>query len=212
MSIRLRLALCYGALFAVILPLVTVLSYVIHARGQYDDLDRALIVSAEHAVAEAKTSTIRQHLIQGERGFEIVLRLYSSQGRLQEWTPGSELLPSIDPRAVLRAPAGPAFDTLTSLVPPLMGSSAVTPDPDGVFGLSSTPEQRWRIYLLPFHTTQNTGYLEALTPLGRLDASIQTFRLTLPVLGLTSLLAALLGSWAIAGNALRPIVQMIQTA
>ena len=40
MSIRLRLALCYGALFAVILPLMTLLSYAIHARGQYDDLDR----------------------------------------------------------------------------------------------------------------------------------------------------------------------------
>jgi len=93
-----------------------------------------------------------------------------------------------------------------------MESSAVTPDPGSAFGLVITREQRWRVYVLPFHTTRSTGYLEALTPLGRLDASIQAFQLTLPILGLASLLIALLGSWAIAGNALRPIARMIQTA
>src|SRR5262249_4866393 len=70
----------------------------------------------------------------------------------------------------------------------------------------------WRVYILPFHRASTAGYIEALTPLGRLDASIQAFRLTLPILGLSSLSVALLGSWAIAGNALRPIAQMIQTA
>jgi two-component system OmpR family sensor kinase len=56
------------------------------------------------------------------------------------------------------------------------------------------------------------GYLEALTPLGRLDASIQTFRITLPILGLTNLATALFGSWAIAGRALQPVARMTQTA
>src|SRR6516164_809293 len=77
MSIRLRLALCYGALFALILPLVFVLSYAIHSRGQYDDLDRTLIVSAEHAAAEVAVSPDGPHLIQGGGGFEIALRLYT---------------------------------------------------------------------------------------------------------------------------------------
>src|SRR5712692_11187845 len=212
MSIRLRLAFCYGALFAVILPLVTLLSYAIHARGQYDDLDRTLIVSAEHAAAEAQTSTTGPHLIQGEGGFEIALRLYSPVGAVQEKTPGTESLPAIDPRAVLRAPAGPAFDAIASLVPPFMEASPVTPDPGSAFGLLTTPQQRWRVYVLPFHHAPNAGYIEALTPLGRLDASIQAFWVTLPMVGLVSLCVALLGSWAIAGNALRPIAQMIQTA
>lgn len=212
MSIRLRLALCYGALFAVIIPLLTFLSYAIHARGQYDDLDRTLIVSAEHAAAEAETSTTGPHLIQGEGGFEIALRLYSTVGVLQEKTPSTETLPSIDPRVVLQAPAGPTFDTIASLIPPLMEASPVTPDPSSAFGLLTTPQQRWRVYVLPFHRASNAGYIEVLTPLGRLDASIQAFRLTLPILGLASLFVALLGSWLIAGNALRPIAQMIQTA
>jgi two-component system OmpR family sensor kinase len=71
MSIRLRLALCYGALFALILPLVTLLSYAIHARSQYDDLDRTLVVSAGHAAAEASTSNSDPHLVQGRGDLEI---------------------------------------------------------------------------------------------------------------------------------------------
>ncbi len=65
MSIRLRLALCYGTLFALILPIVTVLSYAIHSRSQYDDLDRTLIASASHAAAETSSSASGPHLVQG---------------------------------------------------------------------------------------------------------------------------------------------------
>lgn len=211
MSLRLRLALCYGGLFAVILPHVTLLSYAIHARGQYDDLDRTLVVSVGHAAAEATLSPQGPHLVQGRGDLEIALRLYSSEGVLQESTRGTESLPSIDPRPVLRGPAGPAFDAVVSLVPPIAESAPVTSEPGSAFGLLTTPEQRWRVYVLPFHTASSAGYIEALTPLGRVDASMRAFRFTLPILGLASLVAALLGSWAIAGNALRPIATMIET-
>ncbi|GHO80179.1 two-component sensor histidine kinase [Ktedonobacter sp. SOSP1-85] len=211
MSIRLRFAFCYGTLFALILPLMTVLSYAIHARGQYDDIDRMLIVRTEHAASEV-TSTSRPHLLQREKGFEIALHLYSSTGVLQDQTLGTAPLPSVDPRAILHTPTRPAFDPIVGLFPPLMGSPPVIPDATSAFSLINTSEQRWRVYVLPFHTAQGAGYLEAVTPLGRLDASIQAFRMILPLLGLTSLFLALLGSWAIAGNALRPITRMIQTA
>ncbi len=212
MSIRLRLALCYGALFAVILLLVMLLGYAIHARGEYDDLDRTLVVSAGHAAAEAAIGPLDPHLVQGRSDLEIALRLYNPGSVLQDRSPGTEALPSIDPRAVLRAPAGPAFDALAQFVPPIM-SSPVIRDPDGVFGLLTTAEQRWRVYVLPIHQGGKiAGYIEALTPLGRLDASIQTFRILLPMLGLTSLVVALVASWAIAGRALRPIARMTQTA
>lgn len=207
MSIRLRLALCYGVLFALILPLMTVLSYAIHARGQYDDLDRALVVSSSHAVAEAAASTPGPHLVQGRGDLEIVLRLYRTDGVLQESTPGTEALPSIDPRALLRTPSGPAYDKLAQLVPTLSGTSPASLN--GAFGLLTTSQQRWRMYVLPL---SQGGYVEALTPLGRVDASIQAFRVLLPLLGLASLALALLLSWAIAGKALRPIARMTATA
>lgn len=212
MSIRLRLALCYGALFAVILPLITVLSYAIHARGQYDALDHTLVVSAEHAVEELTASPTGPHLIHGEGGFEIAFRLYTTGGILQEQTLGTEQLPSIDPRAALRSPAGPAYDVLAGLIPPIWESAPATADPGSAFGLLTMSDQRWRVYVLPFHAPTSAGFIEVLTPLGRVDASMQAFRITLPILGLASLGAALLGSWAIAGNALRPIAKMTGTA
>lgn len=210
MSIRLRLALCYGALFAVILPLVTLLAYAIHERGQYDSLDSTLVVSVGHVAAEATLSANGPHLIQGSGDPEIVFRLYNSNGRLRESTPGTEQLPSVDPRTTLRGPAGPPYDVLARFVPSFDWSS---PAPAGAFGLLTTPAQRWRVYVLPFHGAgTSSGYIEALTPLGRLDASIQAFRLLLPILSLTSLIGALGGSWAIAGKALRPIASMTRTA
>ncbi len=80
MSIRLRLALCYGALFAVILLLVMGLGYAIHARGEYDDLDRIMLVSIDHAAAEATSGDGEPHLVQGRNGLELALRLFSPDG------------------------------------------------------------------------------------------------------------------------------------
>jgi signal transduction histidine kinase len=211
MSIRLRLTLWYGALFSFILPLVTVLSYAIHARGQYADLDRMLVISADHAMVEATDSS--PHLVQGKNGLLIALRLYSPDGVLRESTLGTEALPVIDPRIVLQTPSGPVSDVITQLLPPLLSPAPVTADPHSAFGLLTTPEQRWRVYVLPFQRVGTlAGYIEALTPLGRVDASIGTFRLMLPLLGLASMLAALIGCWAITSKALRPIASMIQTA
>ena len=133
-----------------ILLLVLLLGYAIHARGQYDDLDRTLVVSAGHAAAEAAVSPTGPHLVQGRGALEIALRLYDSNGILQESTLGTEAIPRVDPRSVLRVPAGPAYDPIVQLIPPIM-ASPVTPDPGGAFGVLTTPQQRWRVYVLSIH-------------------------------------------------------------
>src|SRR6266699_2352193 len=212
MSIRLRLAFYYGALFAVILLFVLLLGYAIHARGEYDELDRTLVVSAGHAAVEAATVAGGPHLVQGRSDLEIALRLYNSSGVLQESSIGTETLPALEPQVVLRTPAGAAIDAIAQLVPPIM-SSPVIHEPDSAFGLMITSQQRWRVYVLPIHQGGTTiCYIEALTPLGHLDTSIQTVRILLPALGLTSLIVALVASWAISGRALRPITRMTRTA
>src|SRR5215470_18484764 len=177
MSIRLRLVLCYGALFAVILLLIMLLSYAIHARGEYDDLDRTLLVSISHAAAEATGGDGGPHLVQGRNGLELALRLFSTDGVLKESTLGMEALPSVDPRTVLRSPAGPPYDLVTQLIPPLLTSPA-TPDPGGAFGLLVAVGQRWRVYVLTLHNAGIvSGYIEAVTPLGRLDTEMQSVRI-----------------------------------
>jgi DNA-binding response OmpR family regulator len=76
MSIRVRLALWYGGLFALVLLLVTVLSYAFHVRGHYDDRDRALITSAGPMASEAGTMPDGPHLLEGRGGLEVGFRLY----------------------------------------------------------------------------------------------------------------------------------------
>jgi two-component system OmpR family sensor kinase len=210
MSIRLRLALWYGGLFAIVLVLVTLLSYVFHVRGHYDDRDRALITSADHMVVEARAMTDGPHLIEGRGGFEVGFRLYDSDAALRERTAGVESLPPLDPRAVLGQPSSAPYDLIARLAPALMAPDGPA---DGAFGLLTTAEQRWRVYVLPIQQGGITvGYLETLTPLGRLDTSIQAYRLMLTAVGLGGLAVALLGGWAIAGGALRPIARMTDTA
>lgn len=212
MSIRLRLAWYYSALFALILLLVMFLSYAMHARGEYDDLDRTLLVSVDHAAAEAASRDGEPHLIQGKNDLGLALRLYNARGVLQEWTPGTETLPSVDPRTVLHAPADPAYDAVSQFMPSIL-SSPVSPGSGGAFSLLQAGDQRWRVYVLTLHPTGTlSGYLEAVLPLGQLDSEMQDLRLFFPLLGLTGLALALLGSWAIAGRALRPIATMTQTA
>ena len=74
MSIRLRLALWCGALFALILPVVALLTYAIHARRHSDSLHQALITSAGHAVGEATAMGVGPHLVERPDQLE-VLRL-----------------------------------------------------------------------------------------------------------------------------------------
>ena len=210
MSIRLRLALWYGSLFALVLLLVTLLSYAFHVRAHYDDRDRALITSAGHMVVEASAMPNGPHLLEGRGGLEVGFRLYGADGALREQTAGMEVLPPLDPRDVLANPSDPPYDVVARLSPPLMGTDEPV---DGAFSLLVTPEERWRVYVLPIHQGSTiSGYLETLIPLGRLDTSIQAYRLLLVVVGLIGLVTTLLGGWAIAGGALRPVAQMTETA
>jgi signal transduction histidine kinase len=209
MSIRLRLALWYGCLFALVLLLMTVLTYIFHVRGHYDDRDQALITSVSHLMVEAETMPEGPHLAEGRGGLEVGFRLYSPDGLLRERSPGVEALPPIDPQGVIAAPASSPFDALAQLAP----LPPVDVPADGAFGLLTAAEQRWRVYVQPIQRDGAlVGYLEALTPLGRLDSSIQSYRVLVLALGLIGLAAALLGGWAIASMALRPIARMATTA
>src|SRR5262249_25367284 len=142
MPIRLRLTLSYGGLFALILLLLSLLSYAIHTRSQYDDLDRTLVVSAGHAVQEAATVADGPHLVIGNGSIEIVLRLYEPDGVLLEHSPNDVAPPASNPRATLEHPAGPPYDVLVQIVPGLFSSSPNTFD--GAFGLLTSNTQRWR--------------------------------------------------------------------
>lgn len=210
MSIRLRLALWYGALFALILLVVTAFSYAFHARGHYDDLDRALITTASHTAAEVESSTSTPRFIEGSGGFRVILRLYGSDGRLLQASAGAGGVPTLDPRTVIIHPAGPAFDPVAGIAPPI---AAPSPPSGSAFGLAIAPPERWRVFVLPIrHGSFLTDYVEALAPLGAVDRSMAIFRFLLLGLSVFGLTIALVGSWLIAGRALRPVGRMTNAA
>lgn len=209
-SIRVRLTVWYGALFTLLLLTVAFLSYALHVRGHYDDLDRVLVDTARRMAADVTTPTHGLRLLDESSGFKIAMRLYGARGSLQQSSQGAAGLVRIDPRTVLTTPAPPPFGGLVGVVPPLMPPVATT---DGAFGLLQAPEQRWRLYMLPLYQQGVlTGYLEVLTPLGHLDHASHAFQIALLVIGLVGLATALLGSWGIAGQALLPVGQMVRTA
>jgi two-component system, OmpR family, sensor kinase len=210
MSIRVRLALWYGMLFAAILLVVTVFSYAFHARGHYDDIDRALITTASHTVDEALSSPVAPRLIEGSGGFRVVLRLFGLDGQLLQASAGAAGVPAVDPRTVVAHPAGPAFDPVASIAPPI---AAPAPPRGSAFGIVATPTQRWRVFIMPIHRGDAiTEYVEALVPLGDVDHSMAIFRLLLLGLSVFGLAVALTGSCLVAGTALHPIARMIETA
>jgi len=211
MSIRLRLALWYGALFGLILLVVAVLSYAFHARGHYEDLDRILVTTAGHTAAEMESSDLPPLLTESSGGLQVTVRVYAPDGSLRLDSPQASKLPRVAPATLMAAPAGPAFDVVAGLVPHYVFGPWGTSG--GAFGLVTSGGQRWRIYALPVHRQGAlVGYVESLVPLGQLDRAMQLFRLILVIMGLGGLTAALVGGWAVAGAALRPIARIVETA
>lgn len=211
MPLRTRLALSYGALFAAILVSFSLLTYGLHARGHYDDRDQVLVSSALHAADHLRSSASPAlHLDDGLRELEVDLRLYDAAGNVLESAHHELGAPAVDPRAILAAPAGPAYGLLASLAPSMGAHSHA---PDGAFGLIHAADGRWRVLVEPFPGAEApTSYIVVLTPLTHLDATMGLFRGTLVALALVGLVLALIFSHAIAGRALRPVDRMVQTA
>src|SRR5574341_2020913 len=121
MSIRLRLALWYGILTGVVLVVTAFLSYAFHTRGHYDDLDRLLVTTADHAAEEVVRVSGEPRLTTLMQGLDVVLQLYDEQGNFQQGVQELDRsLPAVIPQAVLESPSGPAFDWAAGLIPPLV--------------------------------------------------------------------------------------------
>ncbi len=205
MSIRLRLALWYGALTAVVVLFVATVTYAAHTRGHYDDLDHMLVGIARHAAEEYAGRGQETVSDASPPSPGMVVRLLAADGRTLVSSAGAEGGPRVDP---WRPPDGGApFDTIAALAPPLaavdtgVGTLGVVPGNDG---------QRWRVYILPLEDTGDR--LVALAPLGDVDGSVEMFRRLVFILVMTGALVALGAGYALAGRALRPVATLTDTA
>ncbi|HWG85336.1 MAG TPA: histidine kinase dimerization/phospho-acceptor domain-containing protein, partial [Deinococcales bacterium] len=211
MSIRLRLALWYGLLCAALLVAVSFLAYAMYARDQYRVLDRVLVLSANNAAAGVRASG-RSYVFGAERSsLDVVLRLYGPDSQLRQASPNGSDLPATRPRDALDSPAGPAYAPLARLLPSFSREPA--PPPNAAFGIITIRGERWRRYVVElFQGGRPLAFVEAITPLGGLDAAVGLLARVLLLLDLVFAGLAFALGWAVAGSALAPITQLTAVA
>ena len=209
MSIRLRLALWYGALCGVMLMLVSLITYAIHTRAHYDDLDRVIVQTTEHVADEANQGASSPQLAElpvNPIAPDVLVRAYHSDGTPLIATDVLNGL-TIVPASILADPAGPPVDRVARFAPAIVDVRSG----GGTFSIvTDASNQRWRLYLLPIPATDD--YLVSATPLGRLDASVGRFRALVTILSLAGAGATVLAGLLLAERALRPVSALTTTA
>lgn len=215
MSVRWRLSLWYGLLSALTLVILGFVGYSLPVRQQYLNLDRVLIASAR-LVETGIRANGRSYALETDTsgpakdGIVMVLRRYAPDGTLVSRSPSDPGLPPSDPAAPLTAPAKPAYFAVL----PLPFGEVDDPRSNTAFGTLTVEGQRWRRYVIALSRSDGTklGYVEALTPLGTLDAAArELFRVLLTVTALSVLSVAVFGWW-LAGSVLRPVEKMMDAA
>ena len=210
MSIRLRLALWYAGLTSLVVVAVVATAYVVHNRGAYEDVDRSLVIAAEHFRPElaARAGTDMGAPLRLDDS-SVLVRLYGSDGRALAGSPAVPAAPPLDAGQTLRADGGPAYDGVLRWLPggKKFDEGAFATERDSLSG------HRVRLYVLPVGVAQGvTGYVQTWASLASLDRSMRNFRFLMLGLGGGGVLAVWLGSLLIAGRALRPVATMIHTA
>lgn len=210
MSLRLRLALWYGGLTGLVVLLMGLLTYALHTRAHYDDLDRMLISAAAHMsgeYSEAGSLSALKEMLAVPVAPDVAARAYGPEGRVLAAGPNAALEPPVDPRALLdRAPEYP-YDPIVRFSPSLVE----VPDEAGTFGLAKDAGgDRWRVYVVTVDGPAR--YLVVASPLERVDASVARFRMLIALLTALGAAATLVVGWLIAGRALRPVATLTETA
>jgi two-component system, OmpR family, sensor kinase len=208
-SLRLRLAIWYGALTAAIVLLSGLSTYALHSRAHYEDLDQTLVSAAQHADSEgAATASIAEveQVLAVPTSPEVSTRLYSAELILSQ-SPNAADAPALSPLQVMRSPSGPAYSAFVGLAPVFVSVNAG----HGAFAIAQDKAgQRWRIYVLPLGSTGR--FVEVASGLGPIDMSVDSLAGLLIFLGIVGCGSAFAAAWLLAGRALAPVRALTATA
>ncbi|MHB1134289.1 MAG: sensor histidine kinase [Chloroflexota bacterium] len=210
MSLRLSLALWYGALTGLVLLVVSLMTYATHSRGHYEDLDRVLKGTVAHAAEESMLNSSPDGLtamLAVPVEPDLAVRVHGADGTVLAASPNAAAAPLLDPRQVLARPSPPPFDPVVGLAPPLFRV-----DPGrGAFGTTTDDAgRRWRLYALP--VVEVGEYVFAAVPLDRVDMAIARFRYLVPFFTVIGAGLTFLGGRLLAGRALRPVATLTSIA
>ena len=189
MSIRLRLALWYGALLALVLAGTLAVAFVVHVRTHESDVDASLRSSWEHAATEL-----------GGMPVAMVMRAALTAPTQAASAPTATwLLVPGSPRTAV----GDVNDALLSRFDP----SAVGD------GLQDATIDRIRLRSYAGSVAGVSGArLVVAASMSAFDASLGSLGLILALMGIAGVALAGTGGWAISAGALRPIAKMTETA
>ena len=192
MSIRLRLALWYGALLALVLGATLAVAFAVHVGTHESEVDASLRGSWEHAAAELSTAGMPMPMPM--RLATLTAPTEAASAPTATWL----VAPGIAPVGV-----GDANDLLLARFD---ASSAGD-------GLRDTRVAGGRIRAYAANVPGAQGArLVVAASMSAFDASLSSLGLTLALMGIMGIALAVTGGWAISAGALRPIAKMTETA
>ena len=188
MSIRLRLALWYGALLALVLGATLAVAFVVHVGTHESDVDASLRSSWQHAAAALGTAGMPMH------GVTLTAPTQAASAPTATWL----IVRGAEPVAV-----GDTNDAVLSR----FDASTVG---DGLRD-TSVAGGRVRAYAADVPGIEGARLVVAAS-MSAFDASLGNLGVILALMGIAGIALAVSGGWAISAGALRPIAKMTETA
>jgi len=187
-SIRLRLAVWYGALLALVLGATLAVAFAVHVATHESDVDASLRSSWQRAAAELGTAGMPMH------GATLSAPTEAASAPTATWL----IVRGAEPVAV-----GDTSDALLSR----FDARSVG---DGLRD-ASVSSGRVRAYAADVPGIDGARLVVAAS-MSAFDASLGKLGLILALMGIAGIVLAVSGGWAISGGALRPIARMTETA
>ena len=187
---RLRLAVCYGTLLALVLGATLTVAFVAHVRTHESDVDESLRGSWEHTVSEL-----------GATGMSMPMNMatLTSPAQAANAPTVSWLIGRGGPPLAI----GDTKDALLSRFDPASVGD----------GLRDSDVAGARIRSYAGDAPGSTGErIVVAASMSAFDASLSSLGLILGTMGIAGITLAVTGGWAISAGALRPIAQMTETA
>ena len=193
MTLRLRLALWYGALLAIVLAAALTVTFAVHATTHEADVDNALRTTWEHAVAE----------IGGPPGMPMAMPMMAALSAPAEAASAPTALWVLDQGGAVVAKVG-------GLTDPLLDALAPAQMTDGLRDVMLVGG-RVRAYA-GVRPNGGGGRVVVAASMAAFDDSLRRLGLILALMGVAGIAVAAAGGWAISAGALRPIAQLTETA
>jgi two-component system, OmpR family, sensor kinase len=211
MTLRLRLAIWYGALAGIVVIGSCVYGYAVHGRTHYDQLDVTLRQTGAHVRDEYLAATdraTRSDVLHMAAALGTAVRLYGDASAQADSPADGARVPLPDIEAILAGDTTTAWPRIAAIAPSFE-SHAMAP-PGALSIVRSSDGTRWRVNVLPLAT--RGGGLVVAAPLNHLDASVAAFGRFMTLTALLGAALTFLAGWLVAGRALRPVATLTHAA